>query len=602
MIEPSVILNNRYQIIKPLAKSQHRRTYLAKDHYRFNELCVIKELIDLTELSDDRQTQFKQEAQILYQLKHPQIPRFRELFRLESPEQTGLYYVLDYIPGFTYRELLNLNLSQQQYFSETEIINLLKQLLSVVDYLHSQGVYHQDIALDNLICRKWDQLPFLIDFSQVQTLEHSSLPSPQQDLSQLAITLLSLLTGKESNQFFEGETRILSEDIILSPKLKQVFSKMVTDVESDRFTTAQDVIICTDQDDPIFTQPTINLAPSPPPILTVSTPPEKETMVTLSRKKQSLFVGCLGQLGLILAVGLGSGALGWFVGKTWLKPPTSPKLTFEKTEPSNKSDPALFPVSTEQSAEWERKAELRKRRQELGINHQFFQMLVDQIFLNRYPEFALKTTESDPAQKKEWQQQRDQIASELIDQLNTLSVEARAELGNYDRSRRQEIFKEANDLNLSSRALYDLANAEFTLLFPNENKDNMEQPTGQVLSAMLLYNLKKLQSGETYEKISEIPTENEISRQGTLAPGQGKAYVIQLESSQEIEFEISASGETQISIYSPSGSNNLLDDSTETSWKGTLTESGLYEITVVSKSDSTSNYQLNIRVLSNSIP
>lgn len=598
VIEPSVILNNRYQIIKPLAKSPHRRTYLAKDHHRFDELCVIKELIDITELSDDRQIQFKQEAQILYQLKHPQIPRFREMFRLDV-EQSGLYYVLDYIPGFTYRELLNLNLSQQQYFSETEIIDLLKQLLNVVDYLHSQGVYHQDISLDNLICRKWDQLPFLIDFSQVQTLEHSSLfPTPRADLSQLAITLLSLLTGKGSAQLFEEETKTFREDIILSPKLKQVFSKMVTDVESDRFTTAQDVITCLDQNEPIETQPTI-ITPSPPPILAVSTPHQKETMVTLSHKKQSLFLGCLSQLGLVLAVGLGSGALGWFVGKTWLKPAAPPKLTFETTEPSISGDPALFPVSTEQSAEWERKAELRKRRQELGINHQFFQMLVDQIFLSRYPEFTLKTTDTDPAQKKEWQQQRDQIALEFIDQLGNLSEEARAELGSYDRSRRQEIFKEANELNLSSRALYDLANAEFTRLFPNENKDNMEQPTGQILSAMLLDNLRKLQSGETYEKISEIPVENEINRQGTLTPGQGKAYVIQLESSQEIEFNISAPQETQISIYSPSGRTNLLDDSTETSWKGTLSESGLYEITVVSKSDSTLDYQLNIRVLSN---
>lgn len=601
MIESPVILN-RYQIIKLLAESQNRRTYLAKDHYRFDELCVIKELIESEKFLDDAKTQFKQEAQILYQLNHPQIPRFRETFSVENAEKSGLYYVRDYIPGFTYRELFKLYQSQQKYFSATDIIDLLKQLLPVVDYLHSLGVYHQDISLDNLICRKWDQLPFLVDFSQVQTLENDSLPSPQQDLSQLAIALLSLFTQKESSHLFEGETHNLREEIILSPKLKQVFGKMVTDVVRDRFTTAQDVLICLDQPDPdpIETQPTINLIPSPPPNLTVSTPPEKETMVTLSRKKQSRFLGCLSQLGLILTVSLGSGAIGWFVGKTWLKPPTPPKLTFEKTDPSIPADPALFPVSTEQSAEWERKAELRKRRQELGINNQFFQMLVDQIFLSRYPDDASKTSSSDPVEKKEWQKQRDEIALELMNQLNSLSEEARQGLGSYDRLRRQEIIKEANELNLSSRALYDLANAEFSREFPDENKDNLEQPTGQVLSAMLLDSLRRLQSEEAYEKISELPLENEISRQGTLEPGKGKAYVIQLEGSQEVEVQISAPQETQISIYTPSGRNNILEDSTETSWMGTLPESGLYEITIVSKSDTVFDYQLNIRVLSNS--
>jgi serine/threonine-protein kinase len=599
VIESPVILN-RYQIIKLLAESQNRRTYLAKDNYRFDELCVIKELVESEKLLDDAKTQFKQETQILYQLNHPQIPRFRETFLVENAEQKGLYYVRDYIPGFTYRELFKLYQSQQKYFSETDIIDLLKQLLPVVDYLHSLGVYHQDISLDNLICRKWDQLPFLIDFSQVQTLENASLsPSPQQDLSQIAIALLSLLTLKESSQLFEGETRSLREEIILSPKLKRVFSKMVTDLVNDRFTTAQDVIAFLNQPDLIENQPTINLFPSPPPNLTVSTPPEKETMVTLSRKKQSRFLGCLSQLGLILAVSIGSGAIGWFVGKTWLKPPLPPKLTFEKTDPSTFSDPALFPVSTEQAVEWERKAELRKRRQELGINNQFFQMLVDQIFLSRYPDDASKTTSSDPVEKKEWQKKRDEIASELINQLSSLSEEARGELGSYDRLRRQELIKEANELNLSSRALYDLANAEFYREFPDEDKDNMEQPTGQILSAMLLDSLRRLQSEEAYEKL-ELPLENEISRQGTLESGKGKAYVIQLEGSQEVEFQISAPQETQLSIYSPSGRSNLIEDSTETSWTGTLPESGLYEITVVSKSDTVFDYQLNIRVLSNS--
>jgi serine/threonine protein kinase, bacterial len=599
VIEPPVILNARYQIIKSLAQSQYRRTYLARDSYRFDEFCVIKESIEL-ESSNDRflqETQFRQEAQILYQLNHPQIPRFRETFRLEQPEQTGLYYVRDYIPGLTYRELLKLRLSQQKYFSETEIVALLKQLLPVVDYLHSMGVYHQEISLDNLICRKWDQLPILIDFSQVQTLENTShVLSPHQDLAQLAIALSILLTGKEPQQLFAGETYNWQDDVRLSPKLKQIFGKMLTDTPSDRCSTAQDVMEFLEQPDRIEEQPPIDIIPSPP--VTVSTPEPKETMVTLSRNKQGRFLGCLSQLGLVLAVSLGSGTLGWFFGKTWLKPPSQPTLTFENKDLPFSPDPTLSPASSEQAEEWQRKADLRKRRQELGINNQFFQLLVDQIFSSRYPEYAVKATSADPIERREGQLRRDETATELLDKLSSLGEEARGELGSFDRPRRQELVREANDLNLSSRALYDLANAQFYHQFPQENPDNMEQPTGQILSAMLLDNLRSLQSETNYEQITELPVENAINRLGNLEPGKGQVYVIQLEADREVEFQLNASQETQLSIYSPSGRNNLLEDSTKTFWMGTLPESGLYEIVIVSKSDSAFDYQFDVRVLS----
>ena len=82
-ITTGTILQNRYRIIKTLGQGGFGRTYLTEDQRRFNELCTLKELIPNTTSSSSwqkAQDLFRREAEVLYQIKHPQIPQFREQF------------------------------------------------------------------------------------------------------------------------------------------------------------------------------------------------------------------------------------------------------------------------------------------------------------------------------------------------------------------------------------------------------------------------------------------------------------------------------------------------------------------------------------------
>ena len=115
---------------------------------------------------DKAQAMFEREASILYQLNHPQIPRFRELLR----EGDKLFLVQDYIEGPSYHELLNRRRQYADRFSEAEVTQLLTQLLPVLQYLHSVGIVHRDISPDNLIQRNADGRPVLIDFGGVKQL------------------------------------------------------------------------------------------------------------------------------------------------------------------------------------------------------------------------------------------------------------------------------------------------------------------------------------------------------------------------------------------------------------------------------------------------
>ena len=98
------ILNSRYRILQQLGHGGFGRTYLAEDMNRFNEPCVLKEFAPQLQGSfalEKAQELFEREAGVLYRLEHPQIPRFRELFRYKHQGKGHLLLVQDYVEGQT---------------------------------------------------------------------------------------------------------------------------------------------------------------------------------------------------------------------------------------------------------------------------------------------------------------------------------------------------------------------------------------------------------------------------------------------------------------------------------------------------------------------
>jgi serine/threonine-protein kinase len=266
LIYPGLVLRNHYAIVRELGHGGFGRTYLAKDQHRFDELCVLKEFSPQVQGSfalKKSQELFEREAEILYKLKHPQIPRFRELFRETIDNKGYLFFVQDYVEGFNYRSLLN-----QQSFTEAEVMQLLFQILPILDYIHSYGVIHRDISPDNMIQRQSDGLPMLIDFGGVKLIQakvESELavqggqnPSPTRlgkvgyapdeqmrlgmvypnsDLYALAATMLVLLTRKEPQQLIDPQTLNWNwrKYTKLNPKFGEILDKMLAYRHGDLF-------------------------------------------------------------------------------------------------------------------------------------------------------------------------------------------------------------------------------------------------------------------------------------------------------------------------------------------------------------------------------
>lgn len=294
-ITPGTFINNRYEIQQVLGQGSFGRTYLAFDNQRFGDRCVLKEFLPSSRaeyvINKSREL-FEREARVLYQINHPQIPKFLAWFT----EQDRLFLVQEYINGQTYSQILQERSQQNQVFSETEVIQWLKDLLLVLDYLHGINIIHRDISPENVMLSADQSKPMLIDFGLVkETINQiwSADPDSPQDYAQasmigkfgyappeqirmgqcypssdlyaLAVSAVVLLTGKKPkfliNQSLEWQWHNYAN---VNDRLGQTLDKMLAEKPQDRYQSAQE----------IFAQ------------LQLPTPPNKTTLSLPLRKLQ----------------------------------------------------------------------------------------------------------------------------------------------------------------------------------------------------------------------------------------------------------------------------------------------------------------------------
>jgi serine/threonine protein kinase len=270
------ILANRYEIQEVLGQGGFGRTYLTFDLHRFNEPCVIKEFLPQNLGSYESQKSrelFEREANILYQIDHPQVPKFFACFE----ERDRLFIVQEYIKGTTYSSLLQKRQQRGITFSELEIIQLLKDLLPVLVYVHDRNIIHRDISPDNIMIQHDCHRPILIDFGigkynlvQGHAKDENATPiryspqrtivgkigyapheqiligesSPSSDLYALAVTAIVLLTGinpqPQTNQ--PSLKQSWQSHAFVGNGLAQILNRMLQDTPSYRYQSAAEVL------------------------------------------------------------------------------------------------------------------------------------------------------------------------------------------------------------------------------------------------------------------------------------------------------------------------------------------------------------------------
>ncbi|MHC0062502.1 CHASE2 domain-containing protein [Nostoc sp. UIC 10890] len=198
-----LLLSGRYKISQTLGSGGFGRTYLAQDTQRpGNPTCVVKKLMPARQ--DTRFLQiarrlFNSEAEILESLgKHHQIPELLAYFE----DNQEFYLIQQYIEGHTLSEELP---PVQNVKNESFVIEMLKQVLEVLEFVHQHRVIHRDIKPTNIIRCTQDNRLVLIDFGAVKLMQPPS--SEQTELATVAIGT----RGYAPPEQFAGHPRLCSD-------------------------------------------------------------------------------------------------------------------------------------------------------------------------------------------------------------------------------------------------------------------------------------------------------------------------------------------------------------------------------------------------------
>ncbi|MEG4457339.1 serine/threonine-protein kinase [Microcoleus sp. N9_A1] len=277
-----LLLGDRYRSQKIIGQGGFGRTFLAVDEYKPSKPpCVIKQFYPQFQGASSIQKAaelFELEAVRLEQLgKHSQIPELLAYFSQDERQ----YLVQEFIDG----ENLAQTLKSQGYFSETQIRNLLNNLLPVFEFIHSRQVIHRDIKPENIILQQDGQL-VLVDFGAAKYATQTALAvtgtrigtagytAPEQangkaihasDIYSLGVTCLCLLTEVEPIDLFDdSEFEWVWREHLktsVSSELGQILDKMIQPAIKKRYQSATEILQALASQSP---QPSPQVSPPPP--------------------------------------------------------------------------------------------------------------------------------------------------------------------------------------------------------------------------------------------------------------------------------------------------------------------------------------------------
>lgn len=126
-------------------------------------------------------------------MDHPHITRLYDVYE----SKTHLHFVMECMEG---GELFD-RISKRKRFSEEDAADALRQMLLALNYIHSHGIVHRDVKLENFMCdEKGSGHLKLIDFGFSKMWDQTSGEKMKQSLGTLAYAAPEVLNRSYTSQ------------------------------------------------------------------------------------------------------------------------------------------------------------------------------------------------------------------------------------------------------------------------------------------------------------------------------------------------------------------------------------------------------------------
>ncbi len=257
-LERGSLLHKRYRIVEILGQGGMGSVYRAVDENLGVDVAVKENLF----ASEEYARQFRLEAVLLANLRHPHLPRVTDHFVIDNQ---GQYLIMDYIEG----EDLRQRMERVGAISEQEALLIGVAMCDALQYLHTRkpSVIHRDVKPGNVRIAP-DGHIYLVDFGLAKLVKGSQATTtgsramtpgysppeqygtartdPRTDVYSLGATLYAALTGTIPE---DGLARAM-DNVELTPlrkrnpnisrKLASAIEKAMAVRPEDRFQTADE--------------------------------------------------------------------------------------------------------------------------------------------------------------------------------------------------------------------------------------------------------------------------------------------------------------------------------------------------------------------------
>jgi serine/threonine protein kinase, bacterial len=249
---PGRVLGKRYEIERCLGMGSYGISYLCRDREN-GQRCVLKQVRPTRRHGAKGYPIFEHETTILEALQHPAIPRLYAKFR----HRGHWFFAMEYMEGVNLEDAI---FAEGLKFGERESLQMIRDLLEVVAYVHEQRIVHRDVRIPNVILQ--DGQLKLIDFGLARRLgDHPT---------QVAEDLLEYLIEKQIKREVEfrsdfysmghfllfllytsfapatEEERSWEQELDLRPRTKTLLKRMLQ-LETPHFAHAQELAAALDE-------------------------------------------------------------------------------------------------------------------------------------------------------------------------------------------------------------------------------------------------------------------------------------------------------------------------------------------------------------------
>lgn len=139
-------IEKQYEFKSELGRGAFSIVYLTT-HKATGQHYAVK-VINKKDLGKDYEKNLKMEVDILKKVNHSNIIALKELF--DTPEK--LYLIMELVTG---GELFD-KIVEKGSYTEDEASQLVRKIVSAVDYLHNLGIVHRDLKPENLLLKRAD--------------------------------------------------------------------------------------------------------------------------------------------------------------------------------------------------------------------------------------------------------------------------------------------------------------------------------------------------------------------------------------------------------------------------------------------------------------